>query len=315
MLMHPSQPQKHIALVVLIGLSLYILLPRLGGFQAALAILAQADGLLVGFSLLFITTTFFTAAYTYQVLAAKRLHYLRTVLVAVANMFTNRLLPAGTGSIATFYLYLRRQRLTYSQAASLIAVNNFAGTFGHLLLLAALFIFMPSTISRFDVPRVPISYLLAVLSLVIIFSTILASKRSWYQRFKSVFKRVASNIATYRTRPVRLGLALLSSIWLTVLNAAALWCCLLAVDITLGFAVALVVFSVGMLVGTATPTPGGLGGAEAGLLAGLVGYGIAADQALAAVLLYRLVSYWLPLLAGIASYTYISRRGYLFRPS
>ena len=60
-----------------------------------------------------------------------------------------------------------------------------------------------------------------------------------------------------------------------------------------------------------TPTPGGLGGVEAGLVAGLVAYRVASADALAAVLVYRLVSYWLMLAIGAAAFVIAERRGYL----
>ena len=55
----------------------------------------------------------------------------------------------------------------------------------------------------------------------------------------------------------------------------------------------------GMLAGTATPTPGGLVGAEAGLFTGFTAYGVSVLDAGAAVLLFRLVTYWLPLFPGL----------------
>jgi uncharacterized protein (TIRG00374 family) len=67
------------------------------------------------------------------------------------------------------------------------------------------------------------------------------------------------------------------------------------------------VFTIGMIVGTATPTPGGLVGAEAGLTGGLITYGVQADTALAAALLYRFLTYWLPLLPGFIIFVRIRK--------
>jgi uncharacterized protein (TIRG00374 family) len=49
-------------------------------------------------------------------------------------------------------------------------------------------------------------------------------------------------------------------------------------------------------------TPGGLGFVEAGLTATLVAAGVPTQEALLATLTYRLVSYWLPLPAGLVAY-------------
>jgi uncharacterized protein (TIRG00374 family) len=49
-------------------------------------------------------------------------------------------------------------------------------------------------------------------------------------------------------------------------------------------------------------TPGGLGFVEAGLVGTLTLAGVPGSAALAATLLYRLVSYWLPIPAGGVAY-------------
>ena len=49
-------------------------------------------------------------------------------------------------------------------------------------------------------------------------------------------------------------------------------------------------------------TPGGLGFVEAGLTTTLVAAGVAPRQAVLATLAYRLVSYWIPMVAGLIAY-------------
>jgi hypothetical protein len=55
-------------------------------------------------------------------------------------------------------------------------------------------------------------------------------------------------------------------------------------------------------------TPGGLGFVEAGLVGTLKLAGVAASAALAATLLYRIVSFWLPLPAAGVAYALFHRR-------
>jgi uncharacterized protein (TIRG00374 family) len=64
-------------------------------------------------------------------------------------------------------------------------------------------------------------------------------------------------------------------------------------------------------VAAAAPTPGGLGPLEATLIAGLTGIGMAAGPAFAAVLLYRLSTYWLPILPGWLSWRLLQRWRYV----
>ena len=63
--------------------------------------------------------------------------------------------------------------------------------------------------------------------------------------------------------------------------------------------------------GAAAPTPGGIGGVEAVLAAGLTAIGIPAHEAIAAVLIFRAATFWLPIPFGWISYLDLERRGIL----
>jgi uncharacterized protein (TIRG00374 family) len=55
-------------------------------------------------------------------------------------------------------------------------------------------------------------------------------------------------------------------------------------------------------------TPGGLGFVEAGLTATLALAGVGGGAAVVATLTYRLVSFWLPIPAGLVAYGLFRRR-------
>ena len=58
-------------------------------------------------------------------------------------------------------------------------------------------------------------------------------------------------------------------------------------------------------VGTLAPTPGGLGAIEGLMVALYVGFGVPSATALAVVLTYRVINFWLPIPPGLASYVAI----------
>jgi undecaprenyl-diphosphatase len=64
-------------------------------------------------------------------------------------------------------------------------------------------------------------------------------------------------------------------------------------------------------VAAAAPTPGGLGAIESALSWGLINVGMQPGPAVSAVLLYRLATYWLPILPGWVSWRFLQRREYL----
>src|SRR6202040_2979566 len=90
------------------------------------------------------------------------------------------------------------------------------------------------------------------------------------------------------------GLALAN--WLA--DAAVLAVSIQATGATVPWHDLLLVYASGIAAQSLNITPGGLGVTEATLSAPLVGAGLGAGPALAAVLLYRLASFWLVALAG-----------------
>jgi len=59
------------------------------------------------------------------------------------------------------------------------------------------------------------------------------------------------------------------------------------------------------------PVPGGIGVAEAGLIAGLTAVGIPSDIAFATALTHRVASYYLPPVPGYMSLQWLRRHGYV----
>jgi uncharacterized membrane protein YbhN (UPF0104 family) len=59
--------------------------------------------------------------------------------------------------------------------------------------------------------------------------------------------------------------------------------------------------------GGALPIPGGVGGIDLGLVGTLIVYGAPAQATIAAVLAYRLILFWLPLLVGAGTFWSLRR--------
>jgi uncharacterized protein (TIRG00374 family) len=102
--------------------------------------------------------------------------------------------------------------------------------------------------------------------------------------------------------------ALLASVGNWFLDYLALVCSLYAVGARPKLSLVLLAFGVGAVAGMIPITPGGLGFVEAGLVGTLALAGISGDQALLATLAYRIVSYWLPMFAGLGAWIAFRRR-------
>jgi uncharacterized membrane protein YbhN (UPF0104 family) len=87
-----------------------------------------------------------------------------------------------------------------------------------------------------------------------------------------------------------------------------LWATFHAVGTTPPFTVVLMAYLIGQL-GGLLPIPGGIGGIDGGLIGTFVVYGVPAAPTAAAVLAYRLILFWLPLLVGAFAFASL-RRGF-----
>lgn len=306
----PHHDKGRLLLLLFFLLLLYVVLPRLHSFSSSFGTLTDAKPFYVGLAVLLVAVTYLAASAMYTLLALRRVSFRRTLAVQTATAFANRLLPAGIGGLALYVRYLRKAGHTLPQALAVAGTNNTVGMAGHLLLLAAVAVAGHREILHGlhsgSLKNVSVYAGVAVVGAALVVG-ILAFGRLRRYLFGLVMQ-VFGQVASYRNHPLRLGGALLCSLALTAASVAALWASAAAVGLHVSAWNVFVVFTVGLVVGTATPTPGGLGGAEAGWVAGLIAYGAAAPAALAAVLLYRLLSYWLPLLPGFALFVMVRKR-------
>jgi undecaprenyl-diphosphatase len=91
----------------------------------------------------------------------------------------------------------------------------------------------------------------------------------------------------------------------------ALWFSLLAFGADERLAVVGVVYLTGSAVAQAAPTPGGLGAVEAALIAGLTAVGVDKEVAVPAVFLFRIGTFWLPVLPGWLALRHLTRHDML----
>src|SRR5215217_818951 len=107
-------------------------------------------------------------------------------------------------------------------------------------------------------------------------------------------------------RQVRKALVGGGSIGYWAFDNAVLW----ATFHAFGYSPAITVILMGYLIGQLgglLPLPGGIGGIDGGLIGTLIVYGLPAPAVAAAVLAYRVILFWLPLVAGAIAFISLRR--------
>lgn len=286
-----------LAYLVIAGLLVYAVDAQFGHFRRGVSALAGANPALALVAVALTALTFFIAAGIYFLLALHKLKYWRTLAVELAAALATRLLPAGLGGLGLHGDYLHREKHSLAEATAVISVNNALGIIANVILLILALAIWPDKIglSKFHISA---GLLLAALAGLLLLIIIVVSVRRIRLAISSFARNFARSLKVYARRPHKIVLALALAMALTLAYTATLAVSASAVNVQLNFGAMLVIFSIGTLVGTATPTPGGLVGVEAGLFAGFTAYGIASTPALAAVFLFRLITYWGPLAPG-----------------
>jgi glycosyltransferase 2 family protein len=294
-----------IALSILVVAVAVVFLLRHGAtVRASLHAAAGASMGWLGLSLLGMALTFCIAAAIYGVLAFHRLRYLQTVGVELATAVVNRLLPWGLGGLGLHGIYLYKRGHTGAESTVVVSVNNLLGIVANIALIGGVVVLRPGTLHGFLKHPSVIDWRLGLLVLLLV--AVLAAippVRIWTAQFLHNM-----SVSLRKVRPGKLAGALVLAMLLTATYTTVLYTVSRSLGLQLDILQTFIVFSFGMLTSTATPTPGGLVGAEAGLFAGFTAYGVPAAAAGAAVLLYRFITYWLPLAPGTVALVLARRK-------
>jgi len=124
-------------------------------------------------------------------------------------------------------------------------------------------------------------------------------------------KSSLANLGRVARSPVKLALLFGGSALVTLAYIGGLAASVQAFGGGVGFAALGAVYLGASIIAAASPTPGGLGAIEAALVAGLTGIGVSAGAAVSAVLVYRLATYWLPVVPGWLSWRALQRLDYV----
>jgi len=152
----------------------------------------------------------------------------------------------------------------------------------------------------------------AILAIVILALGLLAVPRIRAVLTDRVLPQVRSalpQVLAVLQHPKKLTQLLGGALLLDMSFVAALVCATRAFGGEAPVAAIAVVYFAGAIVGSAVPTPGGLGGIEAAMSFGLISIGVDSGTAVSSVLLYRLATYWLPIPFGWLSLSRLQKVG------
>ena len=289
------------------GIAAYLLLTQLAQVNIG-EILARAQwGWALGV-LGFTVLTIVGASLVITGAVTARLSFFRTYLTQLAVAFSALVAPSAIGNIALNLRYLQRAGVDPAVAGGsvgLAQLTQFSSYF--VLLLLSSVLAGTGQQASFTPPLAAVIGLIVVLALLLVALAVPASRRLVIGRSLPLVRRVVPRVVAIFQDPRKVVTLFSGALLLDLSFVAALTCATRAFGATPDIPAVAVVYFAGAIIGSAVPTPGGLGGVEAALSAGLVAVGMEASVAVSSVLLFRLCTYWVPIPFGWASLNYLQR--------
>jgi uncharacterized membrane protein YbhN (UPF0104 family) len=235
----------------------------------------------------------------------------------LAVSYVNLAIPSAAGRIAVNIRFFQRHGVPPGSALAVGALDGFASFVMQAILLASLLLFTPASLDvRLDRGTATTAARLlglvvgaALIALVVLFAV--RRWRTFVLRWSRQILGEAANAVRGLNSPRRAGLLVGGSLATELLFALTLGAFVRALGFSVGFGELLLInISVSLLSGL-LPVPGGIGVTEGGLTLGLVRAGVPEEAAFAAVLLYRLATFYLPPIWGFFALRWLERNKHL----
>ena len=243
---------------------------------------------------------------------AEHLPFRRTILAQLAGSFVVLVTPAAVGGAALNVRYLQRRKIPAPVAAASVGVSQLVAFVLHILLLVV-FIAIAGAADK-EPFRPPTWSYFVLAGLIVVALAVLAvpaGRRLLRARVAPLLGQVIPRLLEVLQQPRKLAEGIGGALLLSLCYILCLAACVQAFHSSAAIAGIAVVYLTGSALGSIIPTPGGLGTVEAALTAGLVAAGLHGTQAASAVLLFRLLTFWLPVPVGWAALNYLERQGSL----
>lgn len=307
---------RKIIWLLLLGAGLYLLFSRLGELDRIMQAWKGAEPIWLAIGLGGSILTYLMAALQQQGATQQRIPYGRNVVAHVAATFADQFGPRGIGGIVVSEQFLEGIGFRRRQAIGSVALKVVTGAGIHFvgLVLAVYLVGRHRLLNEALIEAVRQRWVwFAILGAVIVALLLLLLVRRSSELLDLLLeaKKSMQEMRATLWNPVRVVQLLTGSTGVTASYIVTLYASMVAIGVDVPILTVAAVYLAGELIGSASPTPGGLGMLEGAFVAGFAAFGTPVDHSIAGVLLYRLFTLWLPSLLGVVALHWLQDRGYL----
>jgi uncharacterized membrane protein YbhN (UPF0104 family) len=308
----------NIVMVGFVGFAVYTIISGLAdvGFATIWDTLSDARWGLVLIGLVLAGSTNMTDAVSVSAASPKPVPIGVTTVEQFAIGFVNLAVPSAAGRMATNARYFQKFGINAVTSTTTGVITGLVGFCAQALLIVLALIVGEGGVDlsglQTDGGVLRLIGMIAAIVVVVLVVVMLVPRwRHWALALaKKTLGQVGEALQSIRD-PKSAALTFGGALSTEILYGAGLAMCVLAVGGSVSLGEAILINVLVSLFAGMMPIPGGVGVSEAGLTAGLVAVGVSSEVAVSAVLVYRLVSYYLPPIWGWFCLRWLTRHDYL----
>ena len=240
----------------------------------------------------------------------RKKHHLGILGTQAVASFAAVSMPAIAGPIAVNITFLRKIGYSNTEATAIASADTVTEFSTTILMFIILGFFTGQNVFHNLIPNKMIIIVTAgVLAGLVALAMAIKPARDWIRKkCLPVLKSYGSMLGKLLSHPLTLLISMAGSIVQNTALDMAFWFSLLAFGYHLNFIETLFLFLFANGVGSAVPTPGGLGAIETVLSTTFIGIGVPGAIAVSATLLFRLATYWLRMALGALYMKYMEKK-------
>ncbi|MBA3532701.1 MAG: flippase-like domain-containing protein [Ardenticatenales bacterium] len=301
---------KSVLWVVGLGIGVYLLLPQIGELGQVVELWKSLDFPWLVAGLVTSALTYVMATVTQFGAQQAKLPFWPTFLAQFAASFANRFGPRGIGAAVLLEQYLEKMGLKRRSAITSLTLKTVAGIIVHvvamLLTISWLGLENVELLDKIEMWHLWLLLTIVVAALAYVFSSSERTEKIKYSA-KGAWRDLVATLKQPRKALQLCGGAVGMNLFYMATFLFSMW----ALDVDVSPLTVAAVYLAGEIIGSASPTPGGIGVLEGAFVAGFKAFGISSEAAVAGVLLYRLLTFWLPILPGFFAFHYMQDKEYI----
>lgn len=217
----------------------------------------------------------------------------------MASGFTAVSMPAGVGPAFVNLQFLRKSGYRSTAATAVMSAVWAVQGGTTIVLLLTIGLFTGRNTLSGMIPTNTLIMVIAIVALVVSAAMAIPPVRHLVtEKYLPVVKAYARNLVNVLARPKELALGIAGALVLNLATGLGFWAALMAFGYHTNPAETTFIFLLANTLGSAVPTPGGLGAVEAVLSVAFTAVGIPSSIAVSATLVYRIAFYWLRIPVG-----------------